>query len=104
MHWTGHHSLLRSGLVNGLLGYLILVAVAMIGGQAVGTQPLLLSLTILLFAVFFVWVIVGTVRRALRQYRKNLSLKSKAIAILSVLICIAVSAYCIKDLLVFIKT
>ena len=69
-HWRGKLSLGISFFLNALLAYVILVSLIMGLDRLVpGGFPVWLGMTI--FALWFVWAIVGTVRCALRALREN---------------------------------
>jgi hypothetical protein len=65
-HWRGDLSLAKSVFVNGLLFYVVLVVALVSVGQALNSDAFFyIGMTI--FAVWFVWALVGICRAAFRR-------------------------------------
>ena len=100
-HWRGELSLAKSFLVNGVLGYIVFVAVGLGLWQFVTWQPADAS-GLVLFLAWMVWATVGIVRSAFRTYREPRStfgpvVARRGFAVLAIVLTAAFVYYTLAD-------
>ena len=90
-HWRGQLSLARSFLVNGVLGYVVLIALLVGGSQIIDSKAFNYA-GISVFAAWQVWSLVGILRCILRLFREQHSIFQRMLAVL-VLVVVAIVVY-----------
>jgi len=99
-HWRGQHHIAWALFVNGLLGC---VAATLAGAIVSDATPLNWSRPILwadlaVFAVWFLWAVVGIFRSAMRALREQSTWLTKAVAVLALIILLWFAYYQAVDL------
>jgi hypothetical protein len=80
-HWRGQLSLALSFLVNGVLGYIVLLTV-LIGGSHATHSKAFDYAGIGVFAAWLIWALVGILRCVVRLLREPHSALQRALAVL----------------------
>ncbi len=101
-HWRGQLSLAQSFLVNGVLGYVVLIALFVGGSQAIDSRAFDYA-GIGVFAAWQIWSIVGILRCVLRHFREPHSVIRRVLAML-VLAAMAIVIYeIVNDLRMLVR-
>ena len=80
-HWRGQLSLAQSFLVNGVLGYIVLIALLVGGSRGIASRAFDYA-GIAVFAAWQIWSIVGILRCVLRHFREPHSVIQRVLAVL----------------------
>jgi len=101
-HWRGEQGLVQSTLINGLGGYVLLVAVFLGLGATVFTSSTFLGVSLCVFFAWQIWASVGILRASARRtFDRSAPAGPRlggAIAIVAVLV---VGVASVKDALYF---